>query len=128
MISSLQNIYRKAIRQKILVSTLVLFVFLGLTLFLTYQIITLPSLVIGDNFNWTPSNVLDILGPKIIRESYMGDIAVVSTFKTGFLFPLTFIVTSLNLPSTLVYPAFFYFLSMLSFYFLSKEFLSSQVL
>lgn len=128
MINALKNSLRKPMLRNVLVSALVLFVFLAVTLSLTYQVITLPSLVIGDNFNWTPSNVLDILGPKIIRESYMGDIAVVSTFKTGFLFPLTYLVTSLNLPSTLVYPALFYFLSMLSFYFLSKEFLSSKVL
>jgi hypothetical protein len=108
-------------------SVLVIAVFIAATCFLTYNVISLPSLVIGDNFNWTPQNVQDILGPKIIRESYMGDIAVASTFKTGFLFPLTYVVTSLNLPSTLVYPALFYFLSMVTFYFLAKEFLSNRV-
>ncbi|MCW3994704.1 MAG: hypothetical protein NWE98_00970 [Candidatus Bathyarchaeota archaeon] len=103
-------------------------VFLAVTIFLTFNIILFPSLVIGDSFNWTPQNVLDIMGPKILRESYMGDVAVMSTFKTGFLFPLTYVLVSLNLPSTLVYPVLFYFLCMLSFYFFSKEFLNNQTL
>ena len=107
---------------------LVVIIFLSVAFFLTFNIISLPSLVIGDNFNWTPQNVIDITGPRIIRESYMGDIAVLSTFKTGFLFPLTYLGLSLNLPSTIVYPLLFYFLSMLSFYFLTKEFLKSQTM
>jgi hypothetical protein len=106
---------------------LVVIIFWAVSFFLTFKVISLPSLVIGDNFNWTPQNVIDITGPRIIRESYMGDIAVLSTFKTGFLFPLTYLVTSLNLPSTLVYPDLFYFLSMLAFYFLAKEFLHNKV-
>ncbi|MBE3138348.1 MAG: hypothetical protein IMZ63_00875, partial [Actinobacteria bacterium] len=58
----------------------------------------------------------------------MGDIAVLSAFKTGFLFPLTYFLVSISLPSTLVYPFLFYFLSLLSFYFLSKEFLKNESL
>lgn len=103
-------------------------VFLTATFLLTFNIIHLPSLVIGDNFNWTPQNILDITGPRIIRESYMGDIAVLSTFKTGFLFPITYLLVSLDLPSTVVYPSLFYFLSMLCFYSLTKEFLRSEPL
>jgi hypothetical protein len=115
------------VKGKILAFALVLTVFAVVTCLLTYNALSLPSLVIGDNFNWTPQNVLDVIGPKVIRQSYMGDIAVASTFKTGFLFPLTYAITSLNLSSTLVYPALFYFLSMLAFYFLAKEFLSNKV-
>lgn len=103
-------------------------IFLLVAFALTFSVISLNSLVIGDNFNWTPQNLVDITGPKVIRESYMGDIAVLSTFKTGFLFPLTYSVVSLNLPSTIVYPFLFYFLCMVSFYFLAKEFLKSNLL
>jgi hypothetical protein len=100
--------------------------FLAVAFFITFNIISLPNLVIGDNFNWTPSNTLDILGPKVIRETYLGDIAVLSTFKSGFLFPITYLLTTLNLPSTIVYPFLFYTLTMVSFYFFSKEFLNNE--
>ena len=105
-----------------------LLVFLTIAFFLTFSVIFLPSPVIGDNFRWTQSNVIDIIGPKIVRSSYMGDIGVLSTFKSGFLFPLTYILASLNLPSTIVYPFLFYVLTMVSFYLFSKEFLKSESL
>jgi hypothetical protein len=101
-------------------------VLLILCFFLTYNIISLPSLVIGDNFYWTKQNLIDILGPKVIRESYLGDIAVLSTFKIGFLFPLSYFLSTLNIPTTLIYPFLFYFLSMFSFYALSTEFLTKK--
>jgi hypothetical protein len=101
-------------------------VLLILCLFLTYNIISLPSLVIGDNFYWTKQNVIDILGPKVTRESYLGDIAVLSTFKIGFLFPLSYLLSALNIPLTVIYPFLFYFFSMLSFYALSTEFLTKK--
>ena len=105
-----------------------LIVFLAITLFLTFSVILLPTIVIGDNFRWTSNNIIDILGPKIVRSSYMGDIGVLSTFKSGFLFPLTYLFVSLNIPSTIVYPFLFYFLAMVSFYLFSKEFLKSETL
>ena len=103
-------------------------IFIVVALALTFNVISLPALVIGDNFNWTLQNIVDITGPKTIRESYMGDIAVFSTFKTGFLFPITYAIVFLTLPSTIVYPFLFYFLAMLSFYFLAKEFLKNNLL
>ena len=94
--------------------------------FLTYNILPLPSLVIGDNYYWTKQNVVDVLGPTVIRESYLGDIVVLSTFKNGFLFPLSYLLSALNIPLTLIYPFLFYFLSMLSFYAFSTEFLTKK--
>ncbi len=58
----------------------------------------------------------------------MGDIGVLSTFKSGFLFPLTYVLSLLKLPSTIVYPFLFYVLTMVSFYFFSKGFLKSESL
>jgi hypothetical protein len=105
-----------------------LFIFIIITLFLTFNVLSLPTLVIGDNFHWSLNNINDIIGPKVTRESYMGDIGVLSTFKSGFLFPLTYILSSFNLPSTIVYPFLFYVLAMLSFYFFSKEFIENKAL
>ncbi len=56
----------------------------------------------------------------------MGDIALLSTFKSGFLFPLSYLLSSINLPVTIVYPFMFYFLSMVSFYAFSGEFLKNK--
>jgi len=103
-------------------------IFLIISFFLTYNVLNLPSLVIGDNLHWTTPNVIDMLGLKVIRESFLGDVALISTFKIGFLFPLVYTISVLNLPVTLVYPFFFYFLCMLSFYTLSTEFLCSKAL
>jgi len=102
--------------------------FLFISYFATYNTILLPSLVIGDNFYWSKSNIVDILGLKVVRESYMGDIALLSTFRNGFLFPFSYILTLLKLPISIVYPFLFYFLSMLSFYALSMEFLNSKIM
>jgi hypothetical protein len=102
-------------------------VLLLISLFLTYNVLTLPSLVIGDNFYWTGQTIVDILGPKVIRESYLGDIAVLSTFKTGFLFPFSYLLSVLSIPLTLIYPFLLYFLSMLSFYVFSREFLTKKI-
>ncbi|MGB8781324.1 MAG: hypothetical protein WCD81_11845 [Candidatus Bathyarchaeia archaeon] len=101
-------------------------VLLILSIFLTYNVLTLPSLVIGDNVYWTKQTIVDILGPKVIRESYLGDIAVLSTFRTGFLFPLSYLLNALSIPLTLIYPFLLYFLSMLSFYTFSREFLTKK--
>ena len=101
-------------------------IFLGITIFLTFNVLSLPSLVVGDNFYWSRSTVTDLLGPQIVHQSYLGDISILSTFKNGFLFPLAFILNSFHLPITLIYPFLFYFLSMISFYFLSAEFLKRK--
>ena len=93
------------------------------TLCLTFNVLGDSGLIIGDNMYWNESTVSDVLGPRIVRESFMGDIAVLSTFKTGFLFPLAWILNSLKIPMTVIYPFLFYFLSMLSFYSFSAEFL-----
>lgn len=101
-------------------------VFISVTFLLTFNILSLPYVVIGDNFAWTRANIVDILGPNTVLESYMGDISLLSTFKTGFLFPLTYIVNLLGLPVTLVYPFLFYLSSMLAFYVLSAEVLENR--
>ncbi len=107
---------------------LALGVFVAVALFLTFNVISLPTLVIGDNFHWTANNIEDIIGVKVVRECYLGDIAVLSNFKSGFLYPLTYGLVAANLPSTIVYPFLFYVLSMVSFYFFSKEFIKNQAL
>ena len=101
-------------------------IFLCVSLFLTYRIISLPTLVIGDNFYWSQPSVADILGPQIVRQSYLGDVGLLSTFRIGFLFPIVYALNSLKLPITIVYPFGFYVLTMLSFYFLAGEFLTNE--
>jgi hypothetical protein len=101
-------------------------VFLSVTFLLTFNLLPVPYAVIGDNFAWTSPNIVDILGPKTIRESYMGDVALLSTFKTGFLFPVSYLFSLLNIPISAIYPFIFYFLSMLSFYSFSTEFLKKM--
>ncbi len=105
-----------------------LILFVGVALFLTFKVFSFPTLVIGDNFRWNINSVNDILGPKIVRQSYMGDIAVLSTFKSGFLYPLTYLIVTLNLSTAIVYPFLFYVLAMSAFYFFAKEFLKNKAL
>jgi hypothetical protein len=69
---------------------------------------------------------VDVLGPTAIRESFLGDIAIISTFRSGFLFPIAYALSLLKIPITFLYPFGFYFLCMLSFYLLSKEFLNQK--
>lgn len=101
--------------------------FLLVSFFLTFNLLRLPYFVVGDSFAWTRQNIVDIMGPRIVHESYMGDIALLSTFKTGFLFPLSLLLNWLNLPMTLLFPFIFYFLSMFSFYAFSSEFLDKKL-
>ena len=103
-------------------------VFLIVSLFLTYNVLYLPSLVIGDHFYWTNPNIVDVLGIRVVRESFLGDIGVISTFKSGFLLPVTYVFDGLSIPMTLLYPFLFYFLSMISFYALSAEILNDKAL
>lgn len=106
---------------------IIIAIFLITACLLTFNVISLPSLVIGDNFYWTSQNIQDILGPRIIRETYLGDIAVVSTFKSGFIFPISYFFSMLNLPISIIFPFMFYFLSMISFYSLTKEFIHNKI-
>ena len=101
-------------------------IFLLISLFLSFGIISFPSVVIGDNFLWTQQTLNDILGFRVIRETYMGDIAILSTFKSGFLLPVSLLFDLVSLPISLIYPFLFYFLSLLSFYFLAREFLEDK--
>ena len=87
-------------------------IFFLISLFLCYKLITLPNIVIGDSFHWTKNTLHDLLGLKVIRETYMGDVAILSTFKTGFLLPICLLIDSLNLSFSFVYPLLFYFLAM----------------
>jgi len=112
----------------IIICLAILTAFLAISLLLTFKVINLPSPVIGDNFYWTSQNVLDILGPRTIRQTYLGDTAIVSSFKSGFLFPIAYVLSTLKLPLSIVYPFLFYFLSMISFYSLTKEFLHNRLL
>ena len=105
-----------------------LIIFVAIGLFLSFKVLSMPNLVIGDNFHWTTNNINDIIGPKMVRESYLGDIGILSTFKSGFLFPLTYLFVSLSIPSTIVYPFIFYVLAMVTFYLFSKEFLKNDAL
>ncbi|MEM3384160.1 MAG: hypothetical protein QXE05_00885 [Nitrososphaeria archaeon] len=105
---------------------LVIIVFSTISFLLTYNVVMLPSLVIGDNFYWTEQTILDVLGPRAIRESFLGDVAIVSTFKSGFLFPLGYVFILFNAPFSIIYPFLLYFFSMLSFYLLSIEFLKKK--
>ncbi len=103
-----------------------LIVFFIVSLYLTFKNILSGSLVIGDNFFWSLPTVQDILGPQVLHESYLGDVAVLSSFKNGFLFPFASFLNLINSPITLIYPFLFFFLSMLSFYSLSAEFLKNK--
>jgi len=106
----------------------VLSAFFLVSLFLTFNVIYLPSLVIGDNLYWNDATIIDMFGPTIMRETFLGDVALLSSFKTGFLFPVVLGFSSLGIPITVLYPFSFYLLSMLSFYLLSTEFLNSKLI
>ena len=106
----------------------VLSAFFLVSFFLTFNVISSPSLVIGDSLYWNDATIIDMLGPTIMRETFLGDVALLSNFKTGFLFPVTLGFSSLGIPITVLYPFSFYLLSMFSFYSLSTEFLKSKLI
>jgi hypothetical protein len=103
-------------------------IFVAFTLYLTYNSLSVPSIVIGDNFYWSHSTINDLLKPSILHESYLGDVSILSIFKGGFLYPLAALLSSANLPITLIYPFLFYLLSIVSFFLLTGEFLKNRPL
>ena len=117
----------KAFAHPIYSQFLTVIVFLATSFLLTYNVVAFPSLVIGDNLYWTAHTTIDIFGQRLVRESFLGDVAILSTFKNGFLLPLTYTFNLLNLPTGVIYPFLLYFLSMLSFFFLAIEFLRTKL-
>jgi hypothetical protein len=127
--NDLTNSSEKKIIAVFLKKTLIpIVVLLLVTLFLTFNVLSIQSIVGGDSFYWNRSNINDLLRPVVVHESYLGDMAVVSTFKSGFLYPASLLLNVLGIPMTLLYPFLFYFLSMLAFYSLTGEFVKNKTI